>query len=126
MVGDEGHFCRVTVDHKGPVQIIERLLSEITNVSFDSLGKLRVFGMRILVDHGDSHPPVETRDYSDWLNWKYSLEVVWTQGTSKETCAEDIRPLLHRLNNAGVQTVPACDFEDLLGPYQWTSGRDVE
>ena len=78
--------------------------------------------LNVLVDHGDSYPPISERDYSDWINWKYSLEVVPAGDiTDNETFAEPVKMLLKKLSERGVRAVPACDFEDLLAPWNWVN-----
>ncbi|MNY80455.1 hypothetical protein D3C86_2214980 [compost metagenome] len=71
-----------------------------------------------MVDHGDSYPPIDQRDYSDWINWKYSLEVVPAQGAADSAAfAEPLKDLLRKLSESGVRGVPACKFEELLAPW---------
>lgn len=113
-------FCRVFLDHRGPSNAIDRLIGELTGAPKIN-GTVVLDGMEITVDHGDNHPPIEERDYSRWINWKYSLEVLFDPDASSEQFAAALRPLLKKLHDANIKAVPACDFEELLSPWNLTN-----
>ena len=118
---DESLYCRVYLDHRGPTELIERLLADLLNasVTFDGIVTDQ---LEVIVDHGDSYPPLEERDYSKWINWKYSLEVyARPEEASEAQFASPLREMLEKLHGAGVKAVPACNFEELLAPWNWVN-----
>jgi hypothetical protein len=121
---DEPPYCAIYIDHRGPTEVIEDLVAELLGVRATYEG-ITTDQLKIVVDHGDSYPPIEERDYSRWINWKYRLEVVSTSDDADEaTVAEPIKALLEKLNDAGVKAVPACDFEELLSPWNLVNAQD--
>ena len=114
---DSDLFCRIYVDHHGPSEEIARLVSELVGAPV-TRGNVVSDELDILIDHGDSYPPISARDYSQWINWKYSLEVhPVREGISAEAHAAPLKDLLQKLSESGVGAVPSCSFEDLLAPW---------
>ncbi|WP_447761715.1 hypothetical protein [Sphingopyxis panaciterrae] len=121
---DEPPYCAIYIDHRGPTETIEDLVAGLLGVRATYAG-ITTDQLNIVVDHGDSYPPIEERDYSRWINWKYRLEVVSTSDDADEaTVAEPIKALLEKLNDAGIKAVPACDFEELLSPWNLTNAQN--
>ncbi len=81
--------------------------------------------LKMLVDHGDSYPSIEQRDYSQWINWKYRIDVEpASDDTVEAEFAVPLKDLLEKLHGADVKAVPACQFEELLAPWNWVDARD--
>lgn len=114
---DERPYCAIYIDHRGPTEAIEDLVASLLGVRVTYAGIVTEH-LEILVDHGDSYPPIDERDYSQWINWKYRLEVEPpSDGIDQATFAAPVKSLLKKLHGAGVKAVPACDFEELLSPW---------
>ena len=123
MTLDERPFCEIYIDHRGPTEAIEDLVAGLVGVKATYHGII-TDELEIHVDHGDSFPPLDERDYSQWINWKYRLEVTpSSDGVDETTVAEPIKLLLEKLHAAGVKAVPACDFEELLAPWNLTNAQ---
>jgi hypothetical protein len=121
---DNRPCCRVHLDHRGPTEEIERLVARLINARITYAG-VNNDQLALLVDHGDNYPPIEQRDYSDWINWKYSLEAYpASDGIDEAQFALPLKDLLEKLHDAGVKAVPDCDFEELLAPWNWTNAAN--
>lgn len=121
---DERPYCRVFLDHRGPTEAIEDLVAGFYGVKVTYAG-IATEELNILVDHGDSYPPIEERDYSQWINWKHSLEVYpASDGVNEAQVAVPVKSLLEKLHDAGVKAVPACDYEDLLSPWNLVNAQN--
>jgi len=121
---DDRPYCRVYLDHRGPTEEIERLVAGLIDarVTFNGVISDK---LELLVDHGDSYPPIEERDYSRWINWKYSLEAYPSSDEADEAqFAPPLKDLIEKLHNAGVKAVPACDFEELLAPWNYVNAEN--
>jgi hypothetical protein len=115
---DSDLFCRIYIDHQGPSEVILGLVAHLLSTSVTPDGSVRTDSLDVAVDHGDSWPIIEARDHSDWINWKYSLEVVPTLKTGgAEAFAEPLKGLLAGLSDSGVKAVPSCKYEELLAPW---------
>jgi hypothetical protein len=120
---DERPYCAIYIDHRGPTEVIEHIVAGFYGVKVTFAG-IVTNQLEILVDHGDSYPPIEQRDYSKWINWKYRLEIQpSSDGVNEAEVAIPVKELLQMLQSVGIQAVPSCDFEELLSPFNWLSDQ---
>ena len=120
---DERPYCAIHIDHRGPAEAIERIVAGFYGAKVTFAG-IATDQLEILVDHGDSYPPMEQRDYSDWINWKYRLEIQpSSDGVNEAEFAVPVKALLEMLQSNGFQAVPVCDFEELLWPFNKISDQ---
>jgi hypothetical protein len=114
---DESPFCRVYLDHRGPAETIEQAVGKLMGLD-DPLGHFVDDELDVCVVNDGDWTPIEARDYSNWINWKFHLEVFPARdGVNEAEFAIPVKVLLQKLQSVGIQAVPSCNFEELLSPF---------
>jgi hypothetical protein len=119
MLDYDGYYCKMfinkDVEYREVEMLIEKLISgkknDISN-SIASWGEIDVILNKV------AKPPWGKVDDTNFLYWKFFLDIVPDEKVSRLAYINGIIDLIEGLRRNGYQVISACDFEDELPKYE--------